>query len=455
MKSASNGFLCVSLIALVLGLLPLYGCGGGGGSGGGGSGGGGSGGGALALDSVISKAEEEYAEQKISEAAENKPGRGSVTQSSNASGDGVTTDRVSVTASYSGGQVQYIVQNSTAVWSVDSAVDNTVLARSADSTWDGAELIKRLPDGDLYVDVYSEKRVRENKDYVAGGFWIFVPATATRVDDLDLGVFGHGSAPFQGNFPTSGFGKHVGQATFMYSEDGRINFAEGTVRLDVDFTGKMVSGRIIVLDDGGEPTGVELWLKPEPFGNSNSGFFQGDTDLSQTPGFSGEGKWGGQFFGNGSGTPRVAGGTFGVTGRNANGDEIAALGVWAVPLDPAEIDSGPDTDTPPTSQGEIPPHPRRLEQPSITAPVGASIDLTLNWVRSFGATSYKVHINFSDTPFVYRRENGGCVLSRTTDHSALVASKNSYTYYNYIVKPVDIRWDVQACNAAGCSCSPQ
>ena len=79
MKIASNGFLSLSLIALVLGLLPLYGCGGGGGSGGGGSGGGGSGGGALALDSVISKAEERNAEQKISEAAVNKPGRGSVT----------------------------------------------------------------------------------------------------------------------------------------------------------------------------------------------------------------------------------------------------------------------------------------------------------------------------------------------------------------------------------------
>ena len=353
MKIASNGFLCVSLIALVLGLLPLYGCGGGGGSGGG-SGGGGSDGGALALDSVISKAEDEDAEQKISEAAENKPGRGSVTQSSNASNDGVTTDRVSVTASYSGGQVQYIVQNSTAAWSVDSAVD-TVLARPADSTWDGAELMKRLPNGDLYVDVYSEKRVRENKDYVAGGFWIFVPDNATRVDDLDLGVFGHGSDPFRGDFPTSGFGKHVGQATFMYSEDGIINFAEGTVRLDVDFTGEMVSGRIIVLDDGGYPTGVELSLKLAPFDDSNSDFFQGNTDLSQTRGFSGQGKWGGQFFGNGSGTPRVAGGTFGVTGRNANGDEIAALGVWAVPLDPNEIDSVPDTDTPPTSQGDIPP----------------------------------------------------------------------------------------------------
>ena len=455
MKIVSKGFLCVCLIALVLGLLPLYGCGGGGGSGGGGSGGGGSGGGAPALDSVIiSKAEE----NEISEAAGNKPGRGSVTQSSNASDDGVTTDRVSVMALYSGGQVQYRVQNSTAGWSVDSAEDR-VLARPAGSTWDGAELMKRLQDGDLYVDVYS---VRENKDYVAGGFWIYVPDDATGLDDLDLGVSVDGSDPFRGSFPASGFGKHVGEATFMYSEDGRINFAEGTVRLDVGFAGKMVSGRIIVLDEDGYPTGVELWLEPTPFGDSNSDFFQGDTGFfpeAEALGFSGEGKWGGQFFGNGSGTPRVAGGTFGVTGRNADGDEIAALGIWAVPLDPDEIDSGPDTDPPPTSQGEIPPHPESiiLAQSDLNPTVGDSIDLTLMWARSFGATSYKVHLDFSSN-IRYRPESGGnCVLSTTPDHSSSVASGTSYTYDDYIVQSVSntVYYDVQACNAAGCSCPPQ
>ena len=337
------------------------------------------------------------------------------------------------------------------MWSVDSAVD-TELARPADSTWDGAELMKRLPNGDLYVDVYSEKRVRENKDYVAGGLWIFVPDNATRVDDLDLGVFGHGSDPFQGNFPTSGFGKHEGQATFMYFKDGRINFAEGTVRLDVDYPRKMVSGFITVLDDG-YPTDVELWLKPTPFGNSNSGFFQGDTDLSQTRGFSGKGRWGGQFFGNGSGTPRVAGGTFGVT--DADGDEIAALGVWAVPLDPNEIDSGPDL--PPTSQGEIPPHPKAIATLSDRNPtVGDPVEITVIWDRTFGATGYKVHINeFSDI-FYDRESGGGCVLRSRPDHSSPSLTATNYTHT--VIARIDVNRyviDVQACNAAGCSCPPQ
>lgn len=318
--------LRVYILALALGLFPLYGCGGGGG----GEGGSSRPSAGDVLDSVVSEADKNNAGDEISEAAENEPSVGSVTQSSNAN-NGITTDRVSVEASYSGGQVRYIVRNSSAGWSVDSTTD-TVLNRLGGNNWDGIELIKRLPGGYLYVDVYSEERTRERKDYIAGGVWIYVPDSATEIDDLDLGVFGDGSDPFtQGNLSGLDVSNPVtyeGDATAMYSEEGSIYFAEGKVTLTVDFDRGTVKGRIhSFLDEEGYPIEGTVTLEEADIGNSDSGFFRGDTDLAHSsPSIVGaEGKWGGQFFGNGNRIPRAVGGTFGVT---TAGGEVAGLGVW-------------------------------------------------------------------------------------------------------------------------------
>lgn len=321
MKIVSNRFLSIYILALALGFLPLYSCGGGGGSG--------SEGGSSSqslLDSVTSVAHKNNAGTEISEAAENNPSAGSVTQSSSAS-NGVTTDRVSVRASYSGGQIQYSVRNGSAGWSVDSAKD-TVLARHEASNWAGVELRKRLLNGDLYVDVYSEKRVEE-KGSLVSGFWIYVPDSATDIDDLDLGVFGDGSDPFrQESFSgLSGTVTYTGEAAIMYSEEGSIYSAEGKVTLTVDFDRGTVRGRVhSFTDEDGYPIEGAVTLEETDIGTSNSGFFRGNTDLAEPPGI-GEGRWGGQFFGNGNGIPRTAGGTFGIT---LAGGEVAALGVWGV-----------------------------------------------------------------------------------------------------------------------------
>ncbi|MCY3624567.1 MAG: hypothetical protein OXH82_00485 [Candidatus Dadabacteria bacterium] len=322
----SGRLLRVYILALALGLFPLYGCGGGGGGRGGSS----RPSAGDVLDSVVSEADKNNAGDEISEAAENEPSVGSVTQSSNAN-NGITTDRVSVEASYSGGQVRYIVRNSSAGWSVDSTTD-TVLNRLGGNNWDGIELIKRLPGGYLYVDVYSEERTRERKDYIAGGVWIYVPDSTTGTDDLELGVFGDGSDPFtQGNLSGLDVSNPVtyeGDATAMYSEEGSIYFAEGKVTLTVDFDRGTVKGKIhSFLDEEGYPIEGTVTLEEADIGNSDSGFFRGDTDLAHSsPSIVGaEGKWGGQFFGNGNRIPRAVGGTFGVT---TAGGEVAGLGVW-------------------------------------------------------------------------------------------------------------------------------
>ncbi len=449
-----NGrLLCGYIFVIALGLFPLYGCGGGGSSQ------------SFAdedvLNSVVSKAAENNAEAEISEAAENEPSVGSVTQSSNAS-NSITTDRVSVEASYSGGQVRYIVRNSSAGWSVDSAAD-TVLNRFAhlgENNWDGIELRKRLSGGYLYVDVYSEERTRERKDYIAGGIWIYVPDGAAEIDDLGLGVFGDGSDPFiQENLSGLNVNDPVtyeGDASVMFSAEGNIYFAEGKVALTVDFDRGTVNGRIHSFrDEEGYPIAGEVTLEKTDIGNSDSGFFRGGTDLVHpSPSLVGaEAKWGGQFFGNGNGIPRAAGGTFGFT---TTGGEAAGLGVWGA-LSPG-MPRG--TGTPPDASGRVPSHPRLLSHqisPQELQP-GGSGEVIITYSRVPEATDYKVHINVGVAvfPLSYRRNGPGCDVVPTADH---IGRTTSTTYRHRFPVPnlpdgtiVHYQAAVQACNATGCSC---
>ena len=343
MKTANNRFLSACILALALGVLPLYGCGGGGG----GDGTEPSTGGSdpvpsqAVLDGVISKIDKNNAKNSVSEASRNYPRAGSITQSSNAT-NGITTDSVSVTASYEGGQVRYRVQNSSAGWSIDSAVD-TVLERHRGDNWDGIELMKELPGGDLYVDVYSEDRVRQNQDYLAGGLWVYVPDSATQIGDFNLGVFGDGNDPFKQTdlAALTGTVTYRGEATLMYSEGSRIYFVDASVTLTVDFDRETVNGRIHSFydEDGSPVSGVVVMLDETDIGDSNSGFFSGVTSVEEPNNTEGDGKWGGQFFGNGNGVPRIVGATFGVT-TDSGATALGVLGALS-PAAPAPAGFAP------------------------------------------------------------------------------------------------------------------
>ena len=285
------------------------------------------------LGNASEAAQNEGGQGAIAKASQNSPKAGSVTQSSNAGSDGVTTDSVSVEARYVGGQVQYRVQNSNAGWSVDSREDE-VLDRVGGEDWDGVELKKRLSGADLYVDVYLGPL--PPSDHLAGGLWVYVPDSATNVDDFVFGAFVDGNDPFEQSELSALTGvvtyEGEGDVTLVYSDADpavrRNYFPDASVTLRVDFDNETISGIVRSFNADGEPVNLnmaELTLEEANIGNSNSGFFSGNTRGTTPKGVNGEGKWGGQFFGNGDGAPEGVAGTFGFT--TSNGEE-SVLGVF-------------------------------------------------------------------------------------------------------------------------------
>ena len=325
-RYAKYGFF-VCILGLAAALLPLSGCGGGG------SDNTGSPTTPLGLGNASEAAQNEGGQDAIAKASQNSPKAGSVTQSSNAGSDDVTTDSVSVEAGYVGDKVQYRVQNSNAGWSIDSKEDE-VLDRVGGEDWDGVELKKRLSGAYLYVDVYTGPV--PPSDHLAGGLWVYVPDSATNVDDFVFGAFVDGNDPFEQSELSALTGvvtyEGEGDVTLVYSDENpaarRNYFTDASVTLRVDFDNETVSGTIHSFNADGEPVNLnmaELTLEEANIGDSNSGFFSGDTRGTTPKGVNGEGKWGGQFFGNGDGAPKGVAGTFGFT--TSNGEE-SVLGVF-------------------------------------------------------------------------------------------------------------------------------
>ncbi len=95
----------------------------------------------------------DYAATAASRAADARPRSGSVTQSSNVN-NGITVDRVSVTAQHGSGRNNYSIHNGSS-WSISTSDGNPVTIY-ANAPFDGQELYKRINGGTLYVDIYSD-----------------------------------------------------------------------------------------------------------------------------------------------------------------------------------------------------------------------------------------------------------------------------------------------------------
>ena len=91
----------------------------------------------------------------IAAAAQARPAPGSVTQSSNVDGNNVTTDVVEITAQYGSGGPSFSVRNGTA-WSIGMGEGSPRRIPGTTRPWQGVELSKRLTDGILFVDAYSD-----------------------------------------------------------------------------------------------------------------------------------------------------------------------------------------------------------------------------------------------------------------------------------------------------------
>ncbi len=95
----------------------------------------------------------DYAATAASRAADARPRSGSITQSSNVN-NGITVDRVSVTAQHGASRNNYSIRNGSS-WSINTSDGNPVTI-FANAPFDGQELYKRINGGILYVDVYSD-----------------------------------------------------------------------------------------------------------------------------------------------------------------------------------------------------------------------------------------------------------------------------------------------------------
>ena len=318
------------------------------------------------FDSALTvAAQRRHVRAVAAEAAGNTPNPGSVTQSS--TGDGVTTDSVSVSVERDvRGTVNYTVRE-TGGWSVDRA--SARVLEESNNPDDTYVEFHQAPGGGrgsgtgpgLYVGVITDigapagqGGTEQDADYLAGGIWMRVPADATSVADYEFGAFVDGNDPFQqANLAgLTGTATYTGErtATAVYS-DQRMNrnyIVEADVRLTADFGDASSLGSIsgTVFNFRGEgpnpgPDGVDRYegaivsLEAARIGGADSGFFTGDTSV--TDGSSSDppltGKWGGQFYGNGAAAgdhPGSVAGTFG--GATADGSE-SFVGIYGAYLE--------------------------------------------------------------------------------------------------------------------------
>ena len=293
------------------------------------------------------------------------PKEGSVTQSSDIDGNGVTEDVVKVELTPNGddgfhvkvmynGQEAVDTEDATAKKGVEYVLDRPkgtqYMERFTYNDSKAVEFYRSLADGDLagvpagdlWVDVYTNFGVGEvtEDDYLAGGIWVYIPDDGT-ADDYEFGAFADGAAPYPEADIAGliGEAEYDGGATGVYSygtNGGRRNeFFDATVELTANFDDSVeeISGRIydFVIDDedvDGEP---ELTLNSADL-TPGSNFFTGSTsvmiDGDVDEGFTGN--WGGQFFNDPdpdpSSTDDIPGAVAGTFGA-ANDDE-SVVGVF-------------------------------------------------------------------------------------------------------------------------------
>ena len=311
---------------------------------------------------------------KIAVAATADPKEGSITQSSNTNGvdNPITTDFVEVTVTYSikngKGMLDYTVVKTAEGDGIGVTIRSTVdkeIGRVQSSTeGSDVELYKKLPEGQLWVDVYTNREltIEEDTDYLAGGLWVYAPDDTRSLLDYEYGVFGDGPDPFtkENLAGLTGVATYSGPqaAIGVYADSsiGRNFFFEADVSLTANFDTGLgtVSGAIdnfrhdeleFPQGFGGEPVVVQADV-PLP-GNptvtlqsasitdvNDGGFFKGSTAITEFKGQAYEGKWGGSFFGNpdsgASGAdlqPGSIGGTFGAA-STGDGPSRSILGVF-------------------------------------------------------------------------------------------------------------------------------
>ena len=118
-----------------------------------------------------------YAATALGRAADARPRPGSITQSSNVN-NGITVDRVAVTAQHGATRNNYSVRNGSS-WSISTSDGNPVSIPGIPAPLKGSELTKRVNGGTLYVDVYSDIGAPSTREVSTSG------GTPVRLEDSE------------------------------------------------------------------------------------------------------------------------------------------------------------------------------------------------------------------------------------------------------------------------------
>ena len=264
-------------------------------------------------------------------AARSIPTPGSVTQSSNVDGANATVDHVSV--AFNADRNFRITQDGdgTAGWVVDTAS-----AQQYDIPGDGIGLVSRETDGERIVIAFARAPEEGNTDWLAAGVWAFVP-DSREPGDYEFGAFADGGNPFpeENLAALTDTATYAGPAFGAYYADSPDGSEAGpfsaSVRLIADFGDASALGSITgtvseVVTSSGR-LDATLNLGSADIGDANSGFFTGATSMTFDE-RTYAGRWGGQFFGGGTGAPSFVAGTFGAatSADGATGSLVGAFG---------------------------------------------------------------------------------------------------------------------------------
>ena len=257
-------------------------------------------------------------------AATSEPRPGSVTQSPNAA------DRVQVT-NFDPANSSFTITNTAAGagWTIGTGNAQPLNAEAGAD--DGIWLVQQVDGGQRVVVAYPRAAdEEEGTDWLAAGIWAFIPDSEA-LGDYEFGAFADGNDPFEDDNlrALTGDARYGGQAVGVYYSFSADESEAGPFTADVALTAEFgdadalgsISGTVSNVEtEGGSPIDATLALETAAIGDSDAGFFTGDTSMT----FGGRtyaGRWGGQFFDNGADTdpPASVAGTFGATTSEAGG----------------------------------------------------------------------------------------------------------------------------------------
>ena len=162
-------------------------------------------------------------------------------------------------------------------------------------------------------------------DYLAFGYWLYIPEDPTSVHDYDVGVAAGGGEPF--SFPIgdlTGTASYAGSATGLYytgrsSADPNADTFVGDAMFTADFDRETLEGRVSNFRFNGNSVGMpsELHLQPSAIDPAFDGTAAAAGLVTdRLPNSSWLGEWQAAFYGNGAAStdhPRGLAGTFGTS----------------------------------------------------------------------------------------------------------------------------------------------